>query len=161
MNNDLQLDDVLQSAQAPRVIEGAHRVRLKTKLIQEFRKEQSIVMKHHSQKHVLVWTCLLALFVAAASWAGYGYIKTYIVHEETIQLPDGSTQGVMVSIGSDDPNFSQEVADRQYQEIQQLIGQKKYQFVEKKEVDGNPVFIYQFTLADGTIIHHGTNKPLE
>lgn len=162
MNDDPRWDDLFQNAPAPRVRESVHRARLKNQLLHEFRKEQSIVKTRYSRKQVFVYTCLLAFFFAAASWASYEYgFKMFIVEKEIIQLPDGSMQGVYTcTVTSNDPDFSQEVADRQFKEIKQLIAQKNYQFLEEKEVDGRKIYLYNFTLADGTVICHGTSEPL-
>ncbi len=119
----------------------------------------------------LKWACCLLLIAVAGGWTAQKVHKSFIVSEEVLMEeeftnPDGSKgsyrQTCSTTISSDDPDFSEEKAQKYHQEIQDLIAKGKYQFIDVKELDsGEKVYLYKFTLSDGEQFAYGARSPLD
>lgn len=112
-------------------------------------------------------TCGIATLLTAGGWAAYECCwRTFVVeeeyHEPTIDF-DGSTSmhTRVVTSTSNDPEFSKEVADQNWQQTKAAIAAGHYSLQEVQETpSGITVYVYRVFLADGTEGGYGTNKPL-
>ena len=162
------LEKVLADTPVPRVIEGDRRARLKSDLVRQIRKEGSIMPRW---KKRIAWAACALLVVSAVVFACNEVRKRFfVVHEEVLEerkttLPDGSEMHSRVvrgvSIGSDDPDYTEEKAKQQYKEIQNLIAEGKGELLKVIESDsGEKCYVYKFILSDGEEVAWGTRRPL-
>ena len=57
--------------------------------------------------------CCVALALAGSGWAAYqAGVKCFIVEKTPVVNPDGSVTTLLGGVGSDDPNFTEEDANR-------------------------------------------------
>ncbi len=161
------IEKILVNTPKPKVVEGPHRLKLKYSLINQFKKEK---VPMRSWRRTLAWAFCLLLIGAIGGWAGQNLYKTFIVDkevlsEETYENPDGSTgmysQIRSVIMGSDASNFTEEKAQKQYQEIRNLISEGKGELLEVKDLDsGEKCYIYKFVLSDGEEVAWGSRQPI-
>ncbi len=109
-------------------------------------------------KRKIAFTCCIALVLAAAAWAGQKVIiKLFIFKEEgpikKVTSPEGKTtyhtSGRAAAIASDDPDFNEEKARKQFEEIKKAIASGNAQLV---ETEREGVYIFKVVLSDGTIV---------
>ncbi len=171
MQNNRDIERLLEETPKPNVNEGPHRLKLKYSLINQMRKE-TVPMR--TWRRTLVWAACLVLIASLAGWAGQKAYKKFTVvdgdditvSEEAFENPDGSTgmfihsQSRRVEMSSDDPRYTEEKAREQYEEIQKLVSEGKYELLEVKQTDYGDVYIYKFKLSDGETVAWGTRKPI-
>ena len=122
-------------------------------------------------KTSLAWACCLLLVAAIGGLAAQEVYKSFIVHEEVlvekeITNPDGTKgsyiQKSAVSMGSKDPGYSEEKAKADYNEIQDLIKEGKYELMGVEELDsGENIYTYKFILSDGEEVAWAQKHPLD
>ncbi len=143
-------------------------------------------------KRKIAFACCAAMFLVATAWGGekaYKKIASFFAHEsvivdtvgpETIERttrvtnPDGtetltsitttfgSTLGVSVGYGPEDPSFTDEKTKQQFEEMKGLVAQKKYKFLKTfMSSSGEKQYVYSFTLADGERFARNFICPLE
>jgi hypothetical protein len=167
MSSDYDLEKLLTRTPGPRVVAGAHRADLKARLLQSMRKERPV----KTMWKPLLVACCVALLLAAGGWAAnQAYMRFFVVEEsqgevETVVNPDGSVTGTstsrIVSVGSDDPEFTEEDAHRRWAQTKQAIDQGKYTLVKEEEIEpGLTAYTYRVVLEDGSTRSYATNKPL-
>lgn len=110
--------------------------------------------------------CGIVALLTAGGWAAYEcYLRTFVVeeHHQTVVNPDGSTSAhsTTVTIQSDDPDFSQDAAEQEWQQTKAAIAAGNYSLQKVQETDSDvTVYVYKVIHADGTEVNYGTNKPL-
>lgn len=162
------IEKVLTDVAIPNVIEGPHRLHLRQSLINQMQKEE---LPMRILRKSLAWACCLLLVTAIGGWTAQKVYKSFIVHEEVIMEeeytnPDGSKgyyiQKSSATMGSEDPSYTEEKAQKQYSEIQDLISEDKYEFLGVKELDsGEKVYSYKFILSDGEEVAWARKYPFD
>lgn len=126
---------------------------------------------------------LVAALLVATGWAAeklYQFVADsfVILEEETlleersgpVKLPDGAfrsaSRTVRISVGAFLPEDASpgavEKAMQGLEEVKQLIGQKKYEFIKTYTgPSGEEEYVYRFTLADGRQVAMNFSIPLE
>ena len=113
---------------------------------------------------------LLSILVGAGAvaWAAQQAWRVFIVHQSDLNGPlvvqaDGSVGAgaSMVSVTSNDPNFTQAKADEQWAKMKQAIADGKFKLRETRETNGTLVYLYDITLPDGKVVGFGSNRPME
>ena len=83
----------------------------------------------------------------------------------TITLPDGSEQsfsvGISTGVSSDDPDYTQEKAEQQYQEALGLVRQGKAELTVKDWGHGRRLYKYTVVLSNGGKMNIGGLWPLD
>ena len=161
------IEKILVNTPKPKVVESPHRLKLKYSLINQM-KQEKVTMR--SWRRTLAWAFCLLLIGAIGGWSGQNLYKTFIVDkevltEETFENPDGSTgmysQMRSVTVISDASDFTEEKAQKQYQEIQNLISEGKGELLEVKDLDsGEKCYIYKFVLSDGEEVAWASRQPI-
>jgi hypothetical protein len=67
----------------------------------------------------------------------------------------------MISVSSNDPEFTQAEANKQWTGIRKAIADGKYRLRETKETSGIRLYLYDITLPDGKVVGFGSSKPME
>jgi anti-sigma28 factor (negative regulator of flagellin synthesis) len=172
MSSDNDLEDLLTRTPGPRVVAGAHRADLKARLLQSMPKERPVKT---TRKRLLVACCVvgcIAILLAAGGWtANQVYTRSFVVEESqgevtTVVNPDGSVMSTStsrsVSVGSNDPEFTEGEAQRRWAPMKQAIEQGNYTLVKQEEIEpGLTVYTYRVVLEDGSTRSFATNKPLD
>jgi hypothetical protein len=171
MSSDDHLEDLLARTPGPRVLAGSHRAGLKARLLRSMRKERPVKTM---SKRLLVACCVvgcIVLLLVAGGWAAnQAYFRFFVVEEsqgevETVVNPDGSVTATStarcVTVSSNDPEFTEEDAQRHWAETKQAIDQGNYTLVKEEEIKpGLTCYTYRVVLEDGSTRSYGTNKPL-
>jgi len=162
------IEKVLSNTPLPKVIEGPHRLYLRQSLINQMQKDKTPM---RTWRKSLAWVCCLLLVAAIGGWTAQKVYKSFVVCEEVLMEeeftnPDGSTgyyiQKSSVSIGSKDPSYTEEKAQKHYSEIQALINEGKYEFLGVEELDsGEKIYSYKFILSDGEEVAWARKYPLD
>ena len=109
-------------------------------------------------KRKIAFTCCIVLILAAAAWAGQKVIrKVFVLREEEptkkITSPEGKTiyrkTARVAQIASNDPDFNEEKARKQFKELKQAIASGNAQLV---ETERKGVYTFKVVLSDGTIM---------
>ena len=128
MKYEQDIEKLLADAPVPTVVSGPHRTRLKNELLGQMRRKETEMRVWKSMvstaKRKIAFACCAALILVASAWGAekaYKKISAFFTHEsvivdtvppEKITTPDGrevfvgSTLGVSVGYGSEDPTFS-------------------------------------------------------
>ncbi|MGA2799330.1 MAG: hypothetical protein ABSE63_17245 [Thermoguttaceae bacterium] len=169
MMNDNDVEKILLNVPRSHVTAGSHRSDLKAKLLQTSQNERPI-MKTKKWKLAIAACCTILLLAALGFAAQQIYFKFFIVEQsaepEVIKtvLPNGTEKvtywGSATAIASDDPNFTQEKADQQWQETKRAISRGKYKLFKVDESTDPPAYYYSVQLEDGRTVGYGTNLPL-
>ena len=113
------------------------------------------------------WAILVLVGVGCGAQEGTrkSFTVGEAVEERTITLPDGSEQSFAVRIstgvGSDDPDYTQEKAERQYQEALHLVRQGRAELTMKGWDHGRKLYKYTVVLSDGEKMNLGGLWPLD
>ncbi len=164
------IETILADTQAPMVANGSHRARLKRDLLGSLQEQETAVW---TCKRKVAWACCIALVVlAATAAAAHKVLKSFEFFEEgptedvVTTSPDGTKSHWQVStsrstnISSDDPDFTEEDARRQYEECKRAIAEGTAKLVEVKErEDGLKIYIYKITCSNGKVVTWATNTP--
>ncbi len=163
MRTENELAELLGNTARPSLVEGPHRAALKARLMTFSRKESSSMTM---RKGIVLLSILVG--AGAMAWAAQQAWRVFIVHESDAHGPlvvqaDGKVRAgaSMVSVTSNDPNFTQAKADEQWAKMKQAIAEGKYRLRETKETNGTLVYLYDITLPDGKVVGFGSNRPME
>ncbi len=113
----------------------------------------------------LAWACAAILLMAAVTW-GAGQVvqrarKSYIAYAGPqsppiqVRTPEGETRFVgsySVTVASDDANFNEADARRQFELISRAQATGKAAVVKSRETDFGTVVTYQVKLDDGRVV---------
>ena len=165
MGNHDDIERLFFDTPKPNVIEGPHRLYLKQSLVQQMQKE-GIQMSIWKKK--LVLACCMVMIMVISGWAANKIYKSFTVKEEVVTeevtTSDGNkaiyTHSKAVMMSSDDPEYTEEKAKAQYEEIQQLMKEGKYEFIGLKETKVGKIYTYRFTLSNGEKVGWGSAEPL-
>jgi hypothetical protein len=165
MRNNSDIEKLLSEMPGPCVASGSHRTRLWEEL-KHSKFEEQPRMVTVTWKRVAVFCCVMAA-LAGSSWAAYQVChKSFIVEYTEHVCPDGTVVTVPnASIGSDDPNFTQEDADREHAMTKRAIAAGNYTFVKAQEFECAPgkkqtAYCYKVKLEDGRTIGLASAQPL-
>jgi hypothetical protein len=131
-------------------------------------------MKTRQLKWAVV-VSLATLVIVSAGWAAEevssGKPRGVVVEREIgpakkIRNRDGSMSvvgnGRMISTSSNDPNFTQEDADRKWQAMKKAIDKGNFKLIgTKRAPNGEKFYRYRVTLEDGTTESIGSNVPMQ
>ena len=173
MSEQDEVERLLKQVPVPGLDDGPHRARLRQELFQLNRKEDS-TMSRFQNKKPLIWISCTLVVIAMVAAAVPAVRKAFVVHSEVRQLeplevtlPDGTSTvlsrsaGASVVMKSDEPGFTEAKARERYDEIQQLIATGECEPVDvRQSEDGTPIYIYEFTLSDGSVEQFAATRPL-
>ncbi len=176
MSHEDHLEDLLARTPGPRVVAGAHRADLKARLLQSMRKERPVKAIWKPLLVACAVVCCAVVLVAAGGWAAEKvfesiakkeqYVELERFEEPPVRLPDGTTMGSVSVTGTylpaDAPPGSVEKANKDHEEMKQLIAKKQYELVKTYDGAGSgKQYLYRFTLSDGTSHGMSFSIPLE
>jgi hypothetical protein len=158
------LDDIekfLSEMPGPCVASGSHRARLWEELRNSNFEEKPHMMTV-TWKRVAMFCCV-ALALAGSGWAAYqAGVKCFIVEKTPVVNPDGSVTTLLGGVGSDDPNFTEEDANRTKQLMDKAVAEGRYKFVGKEETEHGTRYSYivDVDARDGKELSMSTLVPL-
>jgi len=166
MRDQGEFERWLAQVPVPSLQEGPHREQVKAQLLHPTHPSQGNGEEPMRTRTAFRTTRLLKLaaglliaaVVVAAGWTAEKVYESVSKKSRVVEVGDG----YHTVIPPDAPADSAEKAKRHHEEMKQLIGQKKYKFVNTFEMPrGRKHYVYQFTFADGSKGGCGFSIPLE
>jgi hypothetical protein len=171
------IERIFEETPLPRVVEGAHREKLKHQLLAE---TQSASFGRRRMGRftggILIGKAaavLAAVLLVGGGWAAAKIYEKFFSkvivtldqsHGDVTKLPNGAMVGTMRGVfavaNANDPK-ALETVKRHHEEMKQLIAQRKYELIRNLEYDGRKEYIYKFRFSDGSSDSMNFSMPLD
>jgi hypothetical protein len=169
---------LLRETPTPLVVEGAHRERLKERLLAhaqsaQLRRKEMVKFAGRFSLLKVAATLLAVIVLIGTGWAAERIYQKFVTKVTVTlerstwresKLPDGRNlftgEWIVTDADTDDPK-ALETVKRHHEEMKQLLAQKKYDFTKTSEIMGRKGYVYKFTFADGSYTNMSFSMPLD